>query len=451
LGNVPGALFRIDPATGSVEVVFSIRGVFSTPGAVAIDAEGNYLILDRDANPGGYAGAPGAIFRVRRSDLSVTPIFFAPEFNEPYDFLIDPSGDAWVLDRRAYITDPTKQGAVFRCNFATGEITKKEYSDYFSTLTGLTRFGGTPLEASSVSWEDLSGAPVQPTDRLVVRGRLHNSQALRVLQPDERVHRLPHRHRLLKHGGFSYFSRTARSSVGNISAGGAQIATRSACATGVDGPSCGAVRCRFPLLRTELSYEAVVQRQATPNSRDQGVVWEKPAGGSSPTKIFSGPPLVSPDDLVFLPDGRILVLDRSSYPRGPDRPPGGIYRIDPVTAQIDTLLAFEDYPSLRAPMGIADGAPDQLLITDRDANPLSYPGNPGAIFGLDLTTMELSVVAASPEFSDPVDSILETTGTILVVDIDADPSGLQPHAGALFEVNPVTSSVRAIPHPPNVR
>ena len=36
-----------------------------------------------------------------------------------------------------------------------------------------------------------------------------------------------------------------------------------------------------------------------------------------------------------------------------------------------------------------------------------------------------------------------------MVDIDANPSGLQPHAGALFEIDPSTGAVRALAHPAN--
>ncbi len=471
LPGLPGALFRIDPSNGNVEVIFSFAGVFTSPGGIALDANGDYLILDRDANPEGLPYvAPGAIFRVRRIDLTVEPIFTDPLFVEPYDFVLDPTGDVWVLDRRAYEGDVLHAGALFRCDLSTGEITRKEYSDYFSTLSGLTQFAGTPLDASTVTCDDLSGQPLEPGDRVRVTPRVHNG-----FGNDLRV---TFTHSITSLWDFRVGSGSAPTGeitydptsrtvnwTGDVPPGGdvdfayeIRLHDEAPVGTAVHEPF--AVAISGASSQTALFYDAVVQPGATPGRTfwadyevvagvTEGVIFERQAEQVAPVRIFHGAPLVTPDDLAFLPSGEVLVLDRLSYPRGPTRPPGGIYKIDPATSTIDTLLAFEDYPSFRTPVGIAGGAPDQLLIVDKDANPLGYAGSPGAVYGLDLSSMEILLVATSPQFSEPVDAFLESTGLILVVDIDANPSGLYPHAGALFEVEPSTAQVRALPHPAN--
>ena len=310
LAGLPGALFRVDPASGSVEVVFSINGVFSSPTAVAVDAAGDYLILDRDANPAGYPNvAPGAIFRVRRDGLAIDPIFTSPLFVEPYDFVVDPGGDAWVLDRRAYQGAVLHAGALFRCNLSTGEIVRKEYSDYFSTLSGLTQFAGTPLDASTVTFVDLSGDPLEPADRLEVRPLVRNSfgRELQVVftQPLTSVWDYRVGSASVSTGAISS-DPTARAVIwrGTVPAG-SDVGFSYEIRLRDDVPQGTVVKEPFEFAiagassKTVVTYDAVVQRRATPGrtfwadyevvgGRTQGVIFEKPAGAKPAGEDIQG-------------------------------------------------------------------------------------------------------------------------------------------------------------------
>ncbi|MBM3287105.1 MAG: T9SS type A sorting domain-containing protein [Candidatus Eisenbacteria bacterium] len=140
------------------------------------------------------------------------------------------------------------------------------------------------------------------------------------------------------------------------------------------------------------------------------------------------------------------MLDRLSQPRGPDAARGGLYAVDPWAGSVDTLLAVADHPELRFPTGLAYGRTDELLLVDKDANPMGYPGRPGAVYSFDLQSRTLRLLAASDKFVEPSDVILESTGSVLIVDYEADPSGTQPRSGCLFEIDPLSGAVTPVPH-----
>lgn len=467
LGRVPGALFRVDPVTGIIDVVFSMHE-FATPWALALDKAGNYLILDRDANPAGHPGAPGAVFRVNRSDLSVQAVLAPADFIEPVDILTDPRGDVWVLDQRANPYNyATAQGALFRCDLTTGTIKKTLASGFFRSVSSITQFAGTALDSSRVSWEDLSGSPLQPGDRVHVRVEIRNTGPL-VGDPVEMSHTIG--------GAWDYITGTATASEGTVfHVPGARLLHWSgAIDPGAsvtleydlrlrDNTPAGARTIERILLRvaraaSEFELNDTVVRRSSAGrivwadyqtfaGASQGMLMEQLPGQLRPTQIFRGPPLTQPDDVAFLGDGRIAILDRRSRPHGPDQPAGGVYVFDPYSATLDTVLTVRDHPELRYPVGLASGSAGEVFLIDKDANPLNLPGQPGAVFRLDTATGRLRLVASSRLFSEPADALLESSGTLLIVDYDADPSGNQPRAGSLFEVDPETGSVRPIPHP----
>jgi len=465
LGGFPGALFRVDPRTGSVVPVFSARG-FTTPWAIALASNGDYLILDRDANPNGYPGAPGALFRVNRNDLSVTTFASSPDWVDPFDIAVAPNGDIWVADQRANPYNyPDENGAVYRLSPADGSIKKVISAGFFRAVIGVSVVAGSALDSSTVTWNDLNGAPVQPGDRMRVRVRIRNTGTT----PGNPV-RMEH-----DIGGDWDYSIGSDSSsaesfsydpstrivrwVGNIDIQGEEtvsyeIRLHNGVASGT--PLHERVSLRVQRTGIDFTLEGAVARpslpgrvvwadyEPIPGGATQGVLWEMRQGFVRPQRVFSGPPLVKPGDLVFLPDGRMAVLDQRATPRGEGATTGGIFAIDPLSGSVDTLMAFADYPDLRVPLGLASGDPDELIITDKDANPLGLPGRPGAVYSFDMKTKSLVLIASSPQFSEPSDAILESTGKILMADYDADPSGQNPHGGAIFEIDRSSGDVQWI-------
>ncbi len=470
IGGAPGALFRVNPLNGAISVVFS-AAVFTTPWAVALDRDGDFLILDRNANPAGHPGAPGAIFRVRRVGLTVEPIVAPVEFVEPFDLVSVPDGSVWVLDNLANpFGYPDALGAVFKCDPASGDIDNVMSSGFFRSVIGLSLVAGSTLDSSLVRWADMNGAPIQPGDRMRVRVRVRNTgdtpaQLVRMeheigplfdylvetdsigtgsftYDPSTRIVRW-----VGDVGAFSHVDLAYDLRLKNDLAAGTELSERIVLRLGRTG--------------TIFGLSGVVRRRSEPGrfawvdtepvgGGSSGVIWEMPAGALRPERIYDGPPFVQPSDLAFLLDGRIAVLDRRSAPLGPGQPLGGIFVVDPFNGSIDTLLAFGEHPELRTPLGIAPAGLDELLLIDKDANPLELPGAPGGVFSLSIATGELRLIASDPRFSEPADAILETSGTILLVDFDANPSGQSPRGGGLFEIDPLTGGVRALTIPPGM-
>lgn len=464
IGGAPGALFRVNLANGDVSVVFSLRG-FLTPWAMALDKNGDYLILDRNANPNGYPGAPGCVFRVRRNSLVLDALIAPEDFNEPFDLVVDPQGAVWVVDSQANPYNyPTAVGALFKCDPTTGQVVETYTSGFFRAFVGISEVAGTALDSSLVRWQDLNGAPLQPGDRMRVRAKIRNTGSIA-----GRPVRLEHPigadwdfwigSDSSGTGSFSYdpSTRIVRWA-GNIESGGEadvayDIKLRNSAIAG--GSLNERITLKVSRAEVDFTLTGTVARRSSPGrvvwadyepggTTTRGVIWEMPAGAVRPSRIFSGPPLVQPNDVCFLPDGRIAVLDRRSQPRGSGAVSGGIFAIDPENGKVDTLLAVADHPELRTPLGLAAGRLDELLIVDKDANPQGYSGQPGAVFSLNTRTGLVNLVVASPFFREPIDAALETNGRILIVDYEADPFGQNPHGGALFEYDPSSGHFEVI-------
>ena len=109
LGGNTGAIFRVDPDTGSVSTLASSTA-FVDPMGVAIDSEGRIVVADRSADPTGLGGNTGAVFRFRPGEAP-TPIGASAQFVDPWGVAIDAAG-------RILVTD-SSVGDVFR--FAPGE------------------------------------------------------------------------------------------------------------------------------------------------------------------------------------------------------------------------------------------------------------------------------------------------------------------------------------------
>jgi sugar lactone lactonase YvrE/lysophospholipase L1-like esterase len=78
--------------------------------------------------------------------------------------------------------------------------------------------------------------------------------------------------------------------------------------------------------------------------------------------------------------------------------------------------------------------PGDLLVADMDADPMGRGGFHGAIFRVDPTSGEVSVVSADASFREPVDFVFDRQGNLLIVDTDADPTDIGA-SGAIFRMN----------------
>lgn len=120
----PG-IVSVDPNTGvrtaiSNNTTPSGGPTFVMPGSVAVEADGTLVVVDGDAFPAGNGGvilvdpATGA-----RTTLSKNGAPTGPDFENPWDVLVAPSGDIYVLDAG----DLSSTGKVLRVDPSTGART----------------------------------------------------------------------------------------------------------------------------------------------------------------------------------------------------------------------------------------------------------------------------------------------------------------------------------------
>jgi Ca2+-binding RTX toxin-like protein len=118
---------------------------------------------------------------------------------------------------------------------------------------------------------------------------------------------------------------------------------------------------------------------------------------------------------------------------------GALFRIDPTTGQRTVLSDFGDAAMGATgfqPVGVAVESTGQILVIDRGAGTSLL----GALFRIDPTTGQRTLLsdfgnaALGALGDDPVSVAVESTGQILVVDVQAG----QGSVGLLFRVDPTT-------------
>lgn len=222
--------------------------------------------------------------------------------------------------------------------------------------------------------------------------------------------------------------------------------------------------------------------------RDTGAVWKVDTRVVSAPVIPVGasPFFVSPVDLLLEPEGTLLMADERADPFERGGEPGAIFRIDPATHNVEVLASPSEFrqpksiamdldgtvvvldqladvlhtgvpsgalfrlnrrsgaisvvkafapPTTRSPYAVAVLPDGNYLIADRDADPLSQGGFPGAVLHLDRQTGALEPWFTDPEFVDPVDVVVGAENDVWVLDRSAN----QPESrGALFRFDLTT-------------
>jgi MinD-like ATPase involved in chromosome partitioning or flagellar assembly len=140
---------------------------------------------------------------------------------------------------------------------------------------------------------------------------------------------------------------------------------------------------------------------------------------------------VIPYGVAVESSGNILVIDPSAGTGGL----GALFRVDPATG-LRTLLSDFGTGSNQGvfPVGVAVESSGNILITDENAG----TGGLGALFRVDPATGVRTLLSdfgtGSNQGVDPWGVAVESSGNILVIDEDAGTGGL----GALFRVDPAT-------------
>jgi len=434
--DATGAIFRLNRETGVVTLFRALRRPLLSPSAIALLPDGDILVSDRNADPLGRGGAPGAIFRVPRDGGPTTHAFSDPQFVDPNDLIVAVDGEVWVLDNGANpLGQGDARGALFSFDPDSGVRTRVITSSLFRTLTGLSQVVGAEVDSSRVSWTDEDQGLLRPGNFLTVRAVVRNTGTAvgRGITLADSL------------GAFwTYVAGSDSASLGQMTY---RPETRTVGWSGTLGVG-EEVALRFRIRLDEASpagtmiqslvlsvdeaetvynFRGVVRRglevgtllftdYLNIENEQVGVIHEIVADTLAPRILHAGAPLGRPSDLVFLEDDRLAILDVRAFP---DRlgGPEAVFIYDASTSRFDTLLARFEGDGLVSPQGITLDLDGSLLLIDKDANPLGCAeGAPGAIFRVALETGELTLVAANCELQEPLDAVVDRRGRIVVAD-----------------------------------
>jgi uncharacterized repeat protein (TIGR01451 family) len=469
-----GAIFRVNTRTGTVTTERAFRkgdrNKVIAPTAVAVIKQGahsgDYLLVDRSADPYDRGNAPGAVFRVSRSTGEVEPFTASVvvEFSEPVDILLGSDNDVYVLDRVATseVLAPQGRGAVFRFRLNDGVLLESPtVSSSFRNLNSFVQLSGAQIHLSQVFWTDETPALVRPGDFLTVRARVRNTgtaDAPEVSLVD--TVRAP----------FQFVPGSDSVGTGQVSFDAGMQRFSWVGALAQDAETTIRFRLRisdFALPGVRVEQRLVLRAGETPTAfwrsfvpqmefgigagvfldvappvsghTATGIIYVAGADSTLPDPLTHGGLLVKPADSVFLEDDRLAVLDPSS----PGGELGAILVCSPSSADtLSVLLALSRELGFVRPAGLALDRDGTLLIIDMDSNPQGYPytsanpfnpdPGPGAIFRYNAATKVLSVAAADSGFHQPLDAVVDRRGAFVVVDYD----GGKDRQGALWELHP---------------
>lgn len=119
---------RIDPVSGARTVVSS-GGAFVSPVDVAIDHDGNILVVDANA----FTGFSGGVIKVDPVSGVQSAVSSGGSFDSPAAFAVEADGSLLVADNKATTGEPT----LFRVNPTTGDQHVLASGMPFRALTGV--------------------------------------------------------------------------------------------------------------------------------------------------------------------------------------------------------------------------------------------------------------------------------------------------------------------------
>ncbi len=477
-GDPAGAIFRVNTRTGAMTTERAFRKgdrrKVVAPSALAIikqgEHSGDYLLVDRNADPYGRGNAPGAVFRVSRLTGEVERFTATEvvEFSDPVDILIGLDNDVYVLDRAATVQAqaPQGKGAVFRFRQSDGVLLQSpKVSDNFRGLNSFVQLFGAQLDSSRVTWTDETPGLTGPGDFFTARVLVRNTGTADAptVSLDDTV-RAPFQFvpgsDSVGTGRACFDQGKQRFSWSGVLAQDAETTIRFRLKISDLAPPGVPVEHRLVLRAGEtptmLSRWFIPHREFGPGASlfldtvppvggatATGIIYAAGADSADPDPLSQGGLLVKPADSVFLEDGRLAVLDPGSS-GSPGRELGAILVCSlNTTDTVSVLLGLGQDKGFVRPAGLALDRDGTLLIIDRDANPRGYPyprphpdqlsdPGPGAIFRYDAVTKVLSVAAADSGFHQPLDAVVDRRGALVVVDYD----GGRDWQGALWELPP---------------
>lgn len=174
-GPSNGALYRIDPRTHTMESLLSLH-TFSNPSGIALQDPDTLLLAVADLSHPDFAPNRGGVVKIALADMSLGDTLATGEFLQPTDLVVLPDGTALVMDEQANPGGyPDARGGVFHLDLDTGELLGAVVGSTFRSLTSIELYDGPDLDGSSLEFVDVNGGDLRPGDRLRFQATLRSS------------------------------------------------------------------------------------------------------------------------------------------------------------------------------------------------------------------------------------------------------------------------------------
>ncbi|MBU2689670.1 MAG: hypothetical protein KJ970_02005 [Candidatus Eisenbacteria bacterium] len=455
VGGGPGAIFRLDPSTFEMTCLFSQAG-FTNLTSLRRTPDDDYILLDRDSDPFRIGGAPGAVYLVDRSTLTIADTLASHQFfRDPVDVAMLRDGRLFVLDRTA---DPLQledgQGAVFEMDPETNQVLGTWSRDGFVLCRTLVPVYGADLDSSTITVGDLNGPPLGRGDPMEVRLKLRNTGdedtgRLTVVDSFKTGITLLPGSEVAASGEFKYLQDLPGLSWTSSLAPGAQelitfrIRVEEYARTPVEQYIRGLSNQTDFKMEWRVGLPAALDAWTVVVSDPTGIYsLDTSIGGL--VSLTESQQLVAPAGLVFRSDGYLIIADSKADIVAGEA--GAIFVMDPGWGEVSPLAA--GLP-VRTPAAVALGAGDQIYVADVGVpRPFPFPDEPGGVYKLSRSTYQPESLRVGEPFLHPIDLLLDQYGRLMVADVAADPLGLGGDPGAVFELDPTTGEVlRTFTHP----
>ena len=460
----PGALFRVDPESGDVTLVKAFDpDQLPDPRAVTVLPNGDFLVVDSQADPRGLSDGRGAVFLLSRTTGEMTSFIDDPAFLEPIDILVGEEDHLWILDRSADVDGSLSSiGTVFRFGISTRELELTQSSSLLKGMTSIAFAGGPSVDGSSVRWIDETGGALEPGNLVTVRATV---RSVGTEDADGMVFtdtlgvewNFVAGSDSMGTGTFDFDPVTSaltwKADVPRQSEETIRYRLRTSGALVDEDRITDKVWIWVGAVAISFSFQDQVAEpfppgvvvfldQRTQGGEQIGLIRSVDPNSLTPQTAHLGPPLVQPVDAVFLPDGLLAVLDLAAVP---EQGTGAqaILLYDRAESSFEVFWHRAQGDPIVAPVGIALDLNGDLLLVDREANPLHLPYEPGpadfgpgAVFRIDRETGVLSTLFSDARMREPFGADVASDGTVVVADFTGTNGN-----GDLWEYHPDTGQV----------
>ena len=396
-----GAIYRVSATTGKITVTLAQGAPLVNPSGLALEANGDVIIVDPDAS---VNGSNGQVFRWKRATGALVPLSGCARFNNPERAVVEGGGDILVIDGSA------SSGALFRIDPATGGCVTLLHGTKGETH-GLTKPIGIAMASDGTIV--LADEDANPADLATNTGALfaYDFATNAITRTVTNAALIRPRGVAVDDAGNLLVADASAKKIFAIAPDGT-LTTKATSAFFSSPVQVRIVGAAPPptLGRSRVDF-LIVDRGADPRglgtADGTGAVFGLDATTGLLSFLAGDPLLVNPFDAAIDRHGDLVVVDQDA---GAGRR-GAVFRVGRASKVVEATIA-EGKP-FSNPSGVLAKRDGTLVVADRDA---SVNGSRGAILTVDETSGTVTPLSTSPELLNPVKIAFDGGGNVLVAD-----------------------------------